>query len=172
MRIFAYTAKLTLFILLLAIATPSIAFNQVKSGSTATPFSVTEVVDAINVARFEEGLPSLSSSTKLSLAAENKAAHMVNYNYFDHYLSNAPDGLATPWDFIKDAEYRYVYAGENLAADFKDADKMIDVMLNSPAHRNNLLNPNFTDVGIGIVLGEKDDHRSWMVVQMFGKTTY
>lgn len=126
--------------------------------------SVKELVDLTNAKRKENGLPVLSSNAQLSNAAAQKADDMFAKNYWAH---NSPDGT-TPWFFIKESGYSYVYAGENLARGFNNADDVVNAWMASPAHRANLLSSNFKDVGFSVKSGKLNGEETFLVVQELG----
>jgi hypothetical protein len=64
--------------------------------------------------------------------------------------------------------YKYRYAGENLARDFSSASSAVDAWMNSPSHRDNILNGNYKDVGIGVVEGNLGGADTTIIVQFFG----
>src|SRR6056297_3368022 len=77
----------------------------------ATSYTPDQVITAINKEREEKDLEPLIIDSKLTLAAENKAEDMQARNYFSHIYQ----GDNTKWsDFIREAEYDYLIAGENL----------------------------------------------------------
>ena len=88
----------------------------------------------------------LNIDNRLSAAAQAKADDMVNNNYWSH---TSPDGK-TPWMFISATAYDYQIAGENLAYGFANANDAVTGWMNSPAHRANILNSNYTNVGFGV----------------------
>jgi hypothetical protein len=88
----------------------------------------------------------LSISPQLSAAAQAKADDMVKHDYWSH---NSPDGK-TPWSFITTSGYQYQAAGENLAYGFSDASGVVAGWMNSPEHRDNILNAAYADVGFGV----------------------
>jgi hypothetical protein len=90
---------------------------------------------------------------------------MFRRNYWSHY---GPDGT-TPWSFILDAGYRYEYAGENLAKNFLFSQGVIDGWMQSPSHRENILRPEYTDIGLAIVNGTLNGEETTLVVQTFAK---
>lgn len=116
------------------------------SSISAVAFGSSVISDLSNSARNSNGLASLTINSKLTSAAQNKANAMVANNYFEH---TAPDGT-TGWDYISSAGYSYLSAGENLAASNEDDAGVVNGWLNSQAHRDNLLNPTYTEVGYGI----------------------
>ena len=101
---------------------------------------------------------------KLNEAAKNKANNMFEHNYFAH---NSPTGIE-PWDWIREADYNYKYAGENIAMDFLDIDSTHTALMNSPLHKEVLTNPRYNEVGIAIVEGEFNGKQTTIVVEMFG----
>lgn len=123
-----------------------------------------EIVVLANASRNSEGIAKLSINSKLATAAYNKANDMLEHDYFAH---TSPDGK-TPWDFIKAADYNYVYAGENLSIGYTDAQELHDAWMNSASHRENIMNGNFEEIGIAVVSGEYEGAQTTVVVQMFG----
>jgi len=131
----------------------------------ATNINLADLVASTNSERAAHGLNALKVNDQLSQAAAAKAAYMFKYNFWAHV---APDGT-TPWYFITTAGYDYRYAGENLARDFGDSAAVVAAWMNSPSHRENMLNPNYTDIGFAAVNGTLDGYETTLVVQMFGK---
>ncbi len=133
----------------------------------ASPITEENVLRNINDQRIVNNLEPLTINDDLDHAATMKSKDMINRNYFEHYAY----GLS-PWDFIHNAGYDYDEAGENLAMDFVTSEGMVKAWMNSPKHRENILNPDFQDVGIGIVKGEYSEneasHTTIMVTNMFG----
>jgi len=132
--------------------------------SNITPERVLEVT---NQKRAENGLSSLTLNSKLSEAAQRKAGDMFAFNYWAHI---SPSGRS-PWSFFQEVGYKYLYAGENLARDFMNSDSVIDAWMNSPSHRDNLLNPNYKEIGLSVVNGTLNGVETTLVVQMFGTPT-
>ena len=132
----------------------------------ATDISVEKLAQLTNEQRQKNNLPSLSMNSALSLAAQKKAENMFQENYWCHY---SPDGK-TPWDFILGANYKYEYAGENLAKNFLFSNGVVDAWMNSTAgHRENILKREYTEVGYAIVNGILNGEQTTLVVQEFGK---
>ena len=100
----------------------------------------------------------------MSEAASQKAADMFAKNYWAH---NSPNGT-TPWVFIKSSGYDYLYAGENLARGFTSSTDVIDAWMQSPGHRENMLSPNYKDIGLAVVPGTLTGDETILVVEMFG----
>lgn len=130
----------------------------------ATNIKINEVFNQTNIERQKSGLPPLKLNSVLSRAADKKAEDMFTQNYWAHI---APNGK-TPWDFILGEDYKYTYAGENLAKDFQNSENVVKAWMNSPSHRDNILNKNYTEVGYAVVNGELQGKETTLVVQMFG----
>lgn len=124
-----------------------------------------DLVNVTNKVRQEHGLSALSLDSELSQAASSKASDMFTKNYWAHI---APDG-ATPWGFIKNSGYEYLYAGENLARGFSSTSDVVNAWMASPSHRDNMLSSNYTDVGFAIATGSLTGSDTVLVVEMFGK---
>jgi len=123
------------------------------------------IFDETNVNRAEESLTPLIVNQTLNEAAQLKADDMANKGYFAH---TSPEGL-TPWHWFDKAGYSFYYAGENLAVNFIDSKDVVNAWMNSPSHRANIVNYNFTEIGIGIAKGQYKGSEAVFVVQMFGK---
>ncbi|PIS20648.1 hypothetical protein COT52_02780 [candidate division WWE3 bacterium CG08_land_8_20_14_0_20_43_13] len=130
----------------------------------ASNISSSDIISLTNQARQNNGLSGLKYNEALSRAAEEKAHHMFNHDYWAHV---APDGT-DPWYFIKAQNYDYIFAGENLARDFNDSHGVLDAWLASPSHRDNVLSGRYSEIGIAVVDGVLDGEQTTLVVQMFG----
>jgi len=132
----------------------------------ATDITVEKLFSLTNQQREENGLKPLKYNDQLAAAAKEKGADMFAKNYWAHF---APDGSTTPWSFILKSGYKYEYAGENLAKNFMFSDGVVQAWMKSPSHRENMLRPEYTDVGYAIANGNLNGEETTLVVQMFGK---
>lgn len=130
----------------------------------ATDITSEQLLTLLNSERQKDNLETLNLNPELSAAAMNKANDMFLKNYWAH---NAPDGK-TPWSFIKDSGYVYVYAGENLARGFTTSADVTKAWLASPSHKENMLSSNYSDVGFAVVSGKLDGEDTVIVVEEFG----
>jgi len=130
----------------------------------ATHIQIDSLISETNNARLESGADIVILNDVLSTAARAKAVDMFEYNYWAH---TSPSGTE-PWDFIIGEGYDYIFAGENLARDFATSKGVVKAWLESPSHRDNLLNPRYTEMGLAIVDGELNGYPTTLVVQMFG----
>lgn len=130
----------------------------------ASNISPEEVIRLTNEQRLINGLDVLKESSVLSSAAQAKGADMLNKGYWAHF---APDGTS-PWSFFINFGYRYTFAGENLARDFCSASDAVRAWMNSPSHKENILSPNYKEIGIGVVQGNLSGSETTIIVQFFG----
>ncbi|MBI2669864.1 MAG: hypothetical protein HYX20_01850 [Candidatus Yanofskybacteria bacterium] len=127
-------------------------------------FAKEDVIMQTNVLRQTLGLGGLKESTVLDLAATQKLQDMIQNQYFAHV---SPAGVS-PWHWIQINQYKYSYAGENLAIGFLTAKDTVDAWANSPSHRANLLNPNYKEIGIAVAPAKLQNSQGFLVVQLFG----
>lgn len=130
----------------------------------ATDISPEKVIEYTNAERLKAGLAPLTANGTLSQAAQLKAGDMFAFDYWAH---NSPSGR-TPWDFFKEAGYSYLYAGENLARDFMSSAAVVQAWMDSPTHRDNIMNPSYNEIGLAVVNGTLGGVETTLVVQMFG----
>jgi uncharacterized protein YkwD len=107
----------------------------------------------------------LTVTAQLTKAAQAREDDMAAQEYFSHV---SPQGIRA-WSFIQAQCYGYRSAGENLAINFTDSETLVAAWMNSPGHRSNLLNPQFTEIGVGIAAGEFKGHKTLYVVQLFAR---
>lgn len=122
----------------------------VSSGNSAvlayaTGVSSGGLLSHSNAQRQANGAGNLAINSQLTQAAQSKANDMVARDYWSH---NTPDGQ-TPWTFISAAGYSYRKAGENLAYGFSTSAETVTGWMNSPPHREALLDAAYSDVGFG-----------------------
>ena len=123
------------------------------------------VFELTNTERATAKIGGLTISPLLTAGAEAKANDMATKSYFAH---TSPDGK-TPWYWFGEVGYRFTYAGENLAVHFNDSETVENAWLNSPGHRANILNPNFTEIGIATAQGIYQGVLTTFIVEEFGR---
>lgn len=143
-----------------------VAFASSAQGVLGFASSITasQVTQQTNAERAKLNLQPLEINSELNQAALAKAQDMFSHQYWAHV---SPTGTQ-PWDFIKNTGYVYKAAGENLARDFSNTDTMITAWMKSPTHRDNIVNPKYTQIGIAVLDGELQGYETTLVVQMFG----
>ncbi len=151
------------FFILRIIALP-LYYHFPKSAFFAKIVS-SEIVSLLNNERQTLGLSSLEENSQLTEAAISKAQDMLKQDYFGH---KSPSGVPA-WYFIEAAGYRYQVAGENLAIGFLDSSEVHQAWNNSPLHKQNLLDPRFQEIGVGVAIGDFQGNETTVVVQLFGQ---
>lgn len=122
------------------------------------------IVELTNTERVDGALSTLTRSDVLDSAAKLKAEDMAKNAYFAHY---SPSGIS-PWFWFDKVSYNFIHAGENLAVHFTDSGDVVDAWMDSPTHRANIMNGNFTEIGVGTAKGQFDGESTIFVVQLFG----
>ncbi|GKV65791.1 MULTISPECIES: CAP domain-containing protein [unclassified Sporosarcina] len=103
------------------------------------------VLDLTNAERAKAGLKPLQIDAALQKSAKQKSADMAKNNYFSH---TSPT-YGSPFDQMKMNGITYRAAAENIAMGQRSAQEVVTGWMNSPGHRENILTPGFTHIGIG-----------------------
>lgn len=106
------------------------------------------MLELVNRERAEAGVKPLEMDPQLVKIARLKSQDMIANKYFDH---NSPT-YGDPFTMLQNQGVKFKSAGENLAGD-QTVEKAYQALMNSPGHRKNILNPDYTHIGIGIVEG-------------------
>jgi uncharacterized YkwD family protein len=104
-----------------------------------------QVVDLTNKERAKYGLPPLKVDLALSKVAREKSRDMAVNHYFSH---NSPT-YGSPFEMMKKFGISYTAAGENIAKGQRTPQEVVAAWMNSPGHRANILNKNYTHIGVG-----------------------
>lgn len=107
-----------------------------------------ELLDLINKERRRQGLESVAESSRLRDVARGHSADMYQRGYFCH---TNPEGR-TAAGRITEARISFAVAGENLSL-APTVWLAHRGLMNSPSHRENILKPQFTALGVGVYLG-------------------
>ncbi|NRG46173.1 sporulation protein [Bacillus sp. CRN 9] len=106
-----------------------------------------QVLDLTNKEREKNGVPALKLDVELSKVAREKSRDMQSKGYFDH---NSPT-YGSPFDMMKQFGISYSSAGENIAMGQRSPEEVVQAWMNSQGHRENILNANYTHLGVGHV---------------------
>jgi uncharacterized protein YkwD len=123
-----------------------------------------QIVDRVNAERAAVGLPPLRPQHQLQRAAQSYAEQMRTERFYGHV---APDGT-TVLDRVRAAGYRLRRAGENLANGPETVAEVMAGWMDSRDHRENILSRRFTEIGLGIAVGEIDGQYQLLWVLHFG----
>lgn len=142
-------------------------YNAVKTGDVLgqkTEITISSLLDQTNVQRQKSGLQPLALNDKLDQAAYLKAQDMFTKQYWAHI---APDGTQ-PWKWLGDVNYNYDEAGENLAKNFTTTNAVVTAWMDSPEHKANILEANYSEAGFAVVSGQLDGKPTSIVVALYG----
>ncbi|GAB4386837.1 MAG: hypothetical protein Kow00121_54290 [Elainellaceae cyanobacterium] len=113
---------------------------------------VNRVLELTNQFRAQNGLTPLKLNSELNATAQGHSEDMAVQDYFSH---TGKDG-SRPWDRAKVIGYEARAMGENIAAGQTTPEAVVEGWKNSPGHRANLLNANFTELGVGYFYLQND----------------
>jgi len=128
-------------------ASASDNLNNVNTSSNFREFQK-KVIEIVNKERVKAGLISLAENADSDKIATLKSEDMVKLNYFSH---TSPT-YGSPFEMLSHFNIKYSAAGENIAYGQSTPDEVMTAWMNSPGHRANILNSNFTQIGVGIAL--------------------
>ncbi|WP_425609164.1 S-layer homology domain-containing protein [Ureibacillus aquaedulcis] len=104
-----------------------------------------QVVEYTNIERAKNGLQPLEIYQPVMNSAQIKSDDMSKNSYFSH---NSPT-YGTPFELMTSLGISYRAAGENIAKGQRTAQEVVEAWMNSEGHRANILNANFTHIGVG-----------------------
>lgn len=143
-----------------------IAFHSPKKSQSVQILDQQKLIALTNKERLKYNLAPLFHNGILTKAALNKANNLLKEQYFAH---NSPAGKKfSSW--VKEVQYNYYIVGENLAEGFSSDEMIIQAWMESPAHRQNILQPEFKEIGMAVLKGNFKGKKTKMVVQIFGAT--
>lgn len=124
--------------------------EPVQIPSTYLSSTESKMLQLVNQVRESKGLSTLKLDSQLTDIARLKSQDIIDREYFAHISPT----YGSPIDMLKYFGVDYRGMGENLASD-QSVEKAHAALVKSPSHLANILNPNFTHVGIGIRIGGK-----------------
>jgi len=111
------------------------------------------VMCQINSVRVEHGLEPVAYNPELMEIAKGRSRDMLSREYFSHYT---PEGENITCVLCENDIY-YKNFGENLAKGLIKhctPEAVVDAWMNSASHKDNILKPYYTDIGVGIIDGD------------------
>ncbi|MCA1645582.1 MAG: CAP domain-containing protein [Chloroflexi bacterium] len=124
--------------------------SALAAPAQADPASVSRVLELTNGERQKGGLRTLALSSELNAAAQGYSHVLATTACFEHTCGPVPNFA----DRIGQAGYRgWTAVAENIAAGYPTPDAVVAVWMSSAGHRDNILSPSYTEIGIGLVSG-------------------
>jgi uncharacterized protein YkwD len=133
------------------------------SGASASEIANT-LVRLTNDERAAAGISALQTSSQLMQAAQLQAGQMAAARQLAHTLPNAT--YPTIEDRLNAAGYQWQSYAENIATGYSSTAQVMSGWMQSPGHRANILNADFTQIGTGYAL---DSSGQPYYVQVFGR---
>lgn len=121
-----------------------------------------EVIRLVNVERAKVGVAPLTSQSQLTQAAQNHAIDLACYGAVGH---TSLDG-GTLIERLDAVEYMWASAGENMAVNYATPATVVTAWMNSAGHRANILEPEFTQIGIGYVYNPAATYKHYWVMDL------
>ncbi|WP_333767383.1 CAP domain-containing protein [Streptomyces sp. IBSBF 2435] len=128
--------------------TPAVKKPAASPSSDTLSAARAAILSLVNDERATAGCKPLTASSPLDGLAQAFSDDMAARGFFDH---TDPDGH-TPWDRAK-ARGIGNLGGENIARGQATAQAVMTAWMNSPGHRANILNCDYTTLGVGIHFG-------------------
>ena len=125
--------------------TPTAPPSTSVSNETAAEF---QIVAAVNIVRQMNGLAPLVLNAQLVQMGHIQANAMAQFQTMSHVLPQAAQ--PTLLDRANYVGYQFLSLGENIAYNFPDTGSVMAAWMNSPGHRANILDPSYTQIGVGI----------------------
>jgi len=122
---------------------PTTPTNSVTPTESEASFAA-QVVNLVNQERAKQGLAALAVDSQLAGMAMDKAVDMFTNNYFSHQSPT----YGSPFDMMRQYNIKYGYAGENVAKGQRSPQEVMNSWMNSQGHKANILNKNFTHIGV------------------------
>ncbi|CAD5989320.1 hypothetical protein PCC9214_05539 [Planktothrix tepida] len=126
-----------------------------------------QVLELTNNFRSQNGLQPLTLNTQLNSAAQEHSEDMALEDFFSH---TGLDG-STPSTRAQEQGYPSSFVGENIGAGYQTPEEVVQGWIDSPGHRANLLNPDYTEIGIGYFYLANDtgvENWNYYWTQVFG----
>jgi len=132
------------------------------------PIDPRDIITYVNSERIKRGIPPLKTNEKLASAATMRANVIMRYQNFSHQDPYEHIELKTVLPLVN---YPYIYASENIGMGGDSGMGFVTGFMNSTMHRENLLNPELKETGVGIVSGPYRNYYVNVAVQLFAHPT-
>jgi uncharacterized protein YkwD len=135
---------------------------------TNTGISNSDIIILTNNERQKAGIKTLKENSLLDKIAKERLEDMFNQGYFEHV---SPQGISVS-DIAKTDGYSYILIGENIAlGNFSSSKELVAAWMESTGHKENILNPSFSEIGVYAKAGSYNGAEMIIGVQVFGKST-
>lgn len=112
-----------------------------------------DMLSLVNLERENENLSPLILDEKLNEIAKVKVNLLIKEGKLNHLAG----GYKSLGEFLKTYDVDFLMAGENIARKTRTNEETMNLWLKSKGHRTNILNKNFTNIGIAKGSDENGD---------------
>ncbi|QUH20607.1 CAP domain-containing protein [Alkaliphilus sp. B6464] len=119
--------------------------GSTSNGKHSLTASEIQMIEYVNKARQDAGLQPLQIDVDLSYVARLKSQDMSDNKYFSH---DSPT-YGSPFDMMTKFGIKYRGAAENIAKN-SSVEAAHNALMRSQGHKENILNPTYTHIGVGI----------------------
>ena len=144
----------------MSISTKDVSTSQSKSRKTSEE---DQIIDFTNQQRKTHGLVSLNANSELMKLAEEQAKLMTSANQLSHSVGGQSLSVR-----LRRSQCNYMAAGENIAEGQSDAKEVVGDWMQSPGHRQNIVNPQYKEIGVACM--QSASGRKYYV-QVFARLT-
>ncbi len=124
--------------------------EETEANTTAAPATSSyeqKVAELVNIERQKNGLAPLTLDSAISNVARIKSKDMSDNNYFAHQSPT----YGSAGDMLRQYGINWSAWGENIAAGQRTPEEVVTAWMNSEGHRENILSPNFSKIGVGYI---------------------
>ncbi len=134
--------------------------SSAQACAEVSPREAARMTDLINADRRTRGLPPVRHEPNLARVAQGHACDMARNGFFGHTGSgNVPFAQR-----VRAAGLRGCILSENLAMGVRSSQQAHRVWMQSAGHRQNILRPDTTHVGLGIATPRNGRGMRWVTV--------
>jgi uncharacterized protein YkwD len=129
--------------------------NQSNIGIQYMSTIEADILKYTNEERQKNGLKPLTINSTAFKYSRSKSEEMIRLNYFDHkspvngYITDIANKNSWKYSNIGENIYTMSFSGQRVE-DVASGQKIVQSWMNSPGHRANILNANYTQIGIGV----------------------
>lgn len=134
--------------------TPGPSATEISCAASVNAGYENTIISLVNNERNSRGLYSYAPQTQLQAAARIHATDMACNGFASHTGS---DGSSVR-DRVEAQGYDWSWIGENYMITGNGPQAAFDWWMNSELHRNNILSPNFTEFGVGVISTSSTDY--------------
>lgn len=136
-----------------------------KISATTNEMNAEGIIKFSNIERDKFSFNELEINEELTELANNRIEDMQKLGYFAH---TNPEGLGLK-QFVGKIDYDYLIVGENLSMNYYDNEEVVAAWMDSETHRDNILRPEFDEIGIGygdVIINNK---KVFIIAMILGK---